>query len=753
MKTKNKKNLLYIILTIIVSLLIILTISIYNSTNYLQEEISTIEYLRSLYYNNFNLIPDFATNLKNGISTYNLIEYGFLSPIVLLSYLFPFLSIKVYLNIISLILLIIISILVYNFYNRKKTNKEINLLLSIITITLPIIVYNTYYNPLLLGYLVFLILSFYGIDKVLDNKKSYLLIISVFLMYLSSPIYSISGTISLIIYTIYRYLKKMNTITIKSLLKHFISIIVPIIIGILCSSILTLPTLLTLYKKISIIDLLPKKQIIIPIILIPSIINYFKKDKVNITINILTIIVLLLTINNHHTISFIPLYLIIIENFLLNIITKKLNIKPLLIGTISIIVIYLIIMPSNIIQLIDLILIIISITIYYVTSSKTILITLLSLTMLINTYLINTPKKDYINNIETTTIKEQINYITNKDKSFYRISNYENNLYLYNNINYNSSSLYNENNPNILTLLLTNNKYIITKSNPPEGYELISSTKEYNIYKNDNVLPLGFATSNIMSYEDYNKLPKYTKQEALLNVIVADQESKSNFVSNIKKTDLDYQEILNNENITHTKDNIIINTKETLKVTYELPDKYKNKIIFINFKVKTTNNKTIKINNIYNKTDNKNLEYILAEKYQDKLVFTFEKGQYIISDIETYILDYATIENNTEKLDHLIIDTLNTKGDKIIGTIDIKEDSYFMITIPYNSGFNILLDNQQIPYEKVDDKYIGFPITEGIHSIEIEYLSPGKKAAYLLSILGVISTITVTYLEFKRKFQ
>ena len=178
-----------------------------------------------------------------------------------------------------------------------------------------------------------------------------------------------------------------------------------------------------------------------------------------------------------------------------------------------------------------------------------------------------------------------------------------------------------------------------------------------------------------------------------------------------------------------------------------------NKIIFINFKVKTTNNKTIKINNIYNKTDNKNLEYILAEKYQDKLVFTFEKGQYIISDIETYILDYATIENNTEKLDHLIIDTLNTKGDKIIGTIDIKEDSYFMITIPYNSGFNILLDNQQIPYEKVDDKYIGFPITEGIHSIEIEYLSPGKKTAYLLSILGIVSTITVTYLEFKRKFQ
>ena len=71
-----------------------------------------------------------------------------------------------------------------------------------------------------------------------------------------------------------------------------------------------------------------------------------------------------------------------------------------------------------------------------------------------------------------------------------------------------------------------------------------------------------------MSYEDYNKLSKYIKQEALLNVIVADQESKNNFVSNIKKIDLDYKEILNNENITHTKDNIIIDTKETLKITY-----------------------------------------------------------------------------------------------------------------------------------------------------------------------------------------
>ena len=75
-----------------------------------------------------------------------------------------------------------------------------------------------------------------------------------------------------------------------------------------------------------------------------------------------------------------------------------------------------------------------------------------------------------------------------------------------------------------------------------------------------------------------------------------------------------------------------------------------------------------------------------------------------------------------------------------------------MLTIPYDSGFTILIDNQKINYEKVNEVYIGFPLPAGYHSIEIEYHANGKIIGYLLSTLGLISFITIVYFESKRQF-
>ena len=60
-----------------------------------------------------------------------------------------------------------------------------------------------------------------------------------------------------------------------------------------------------------------------------------------------------------------------------------------------------------------------------------------------------------------------------------------------------------------------------------------------------------------MSYEDYELLETQTKQEALLNVIVADTVTNNNFISSIEKIDIkdicmidgEIEHIINNEDI------------------------------------------------------------------------------------------------------------------------------------------------------------------------------------------------------------
>lgn len=774
MKKLNKKDLLYIIITIIV---FISTITIIYTKNFLHteitllnKEISTIEYLRTLYYSNFNLFPDFAFNIGNGQNIYYLAEYGLLSPITLVSYLLPFLSIKTYLTIITIISPIISTILLYRFFHKQKYSSEICFLISILFILSTTIIFTTYTSPLTSSYLVFLILGLYGVDKVFKEKKGNLLTIALFLMIMTSYKESISGIICILIYSIYKYLKHMNTITIKTLFKRIIAIILPIIVALLCSSILILPTIISIPESINNKEITLNLSLGI-VLLIVSIINYIKKEKTSIFLSLTVIILTIISIlNNYNLLSYIPLFLIIIIEFLNNIINKKLNIKPLtIISLIIISIIYLI--EQNNILLIETLLLIIVISIYYKYSNKYLLIIPICLYMLITQSLINNLNiQKELSIIENNNIVELLNKIP-KENNIYRTSINIDNTY-YSNINYynsniltnnrntlyeelNNNILFNKGNNNIIDYLLNSNKYIISDTSSIQGYSIISNIDNINLYKNNNVLPIGFATSNIMSYEDFTKLNKLTKQETLLNVIIADTETNNNFIPNTKEIDLSIKDILKGDNIYHLDNGIFINAQEKTTIEYELPEKYQNKILFISFTVQNSrNNQLIKINNNekYISKSNQVLEFICQQKDQEKLILTFTEGQYYISNLQTYILDYAHLETYSSNVDPFIIEPHNTKDDKIIGTIDVSKDSYFMLTIPYEKGFNILLDNQLIEYEKVDETYIGFPITEGLHSIEITYTVPYKHLAYLLSILGIISFITITYFESKRQF-
>ena len=111
----------------------------------------------------------------------------------------------------------------------------------------------------------------------------------------------------------------------------------------------------------------------------------------------------------------------------------------------------------------------------------------------------------------------------------------------------------------------------------------------------------------------------------------------------------------------------------------------------------------------------------------------------------------GVILENGEKIEsQIVILTTGTylKGDILVGTIDVKEDnSYFVISIPYDKGFTILVDNHKVEYEKVNDAFIGFKISKGNHNIEISYYAPFKKIGIIFSIIGMIIFLILLTLE------
>jgi len=768
MKRLSTKDFIYLTISIISFILLVFLITdntfLYASSSNI-EYINYAEHFRNLFYNTKELFPDFSLTLNNGINLYTLVEYGFLNPIILVSYLLPFISMTNYVILSTIILTILSTILIYKFLYNHNYSSEVCFISSTLYILSTSITYNTHNNLTLINYMPFLILSLIGVDKIFKNNKSYILIISLLLSLMTNLKYSLFSIIVIIIYALYKYLKKMHKPTLKTFISMTISIIGPILVSLLCSSILLIPVLNIYFDTTNTTEVIVNlKELLLPsintnnilysslgigltsIVLI-SIINIFKNNKSNIFLGTILSMLVIFNIfkystNNVLTI-FLPLYILVIADFLKDLFKQDINIKKI---TIPLIIISILIFTYNYRInrfTLDILILIIAILLYYLSNSKLLFIIPVLSFAFINTYTINMNNdlpllRPYIE--EKTITNDLLGTTTYYDQEFYRISKQDNNL---------------------LDSILTNSKYIVSKNKPLIGYTKTINQDGINIYKNDNTLPIGFATSNVMSYEDYKLLETQTQQEALLNVIVADTVTNNKFIPSIEKIDIKLEEIFKGQNIKTNKNGIInITAKKTLKLVYELPKNYHNKIIFIDLIVNNTqDSSSIKINNQIKYLSKSNtykqqeqLSYILANQEQDKLYISFEPGTYNISNFQIYTLDNANIDNSIKNFDKFEINPIRKKNEIFNGKINVVKDGYFMFSVPYTKGFIIKLNNKSINYEKVDNKYIGFPIKEGTHKISVSFKAPGKKLGTILSLVGLISAITIIYLESKRKF-
>ena len=81
------------------------------------------------------------------------------------------------------------------------------------------------------------------------------------------------------------------------------------------------------------------------------------------------------------------------------------------------------------------------------------------------------------------------------------------------------------------------------------------------------------------------------------------------------------------------------------------------------------------------------------------------------------------------------------------GSIQVKQDGWFVLAVPYDIGFHVTVDGKETAYSRTDTDFLGFPITQGKHQISITYTAPLAKAGKYCSAAG----IGLTLLFFHRK--
>ena len=206
------------------------------------------DYFRQQFYATGKLFPEFAANLGGGQNIYHFAYYGLYSPLILPSYLLPFVKMSDYIMVISITGLTVSVLLFYYWLKSRKMDTGVAFIISLMFLLAGPMIGQYSGQIMFVDYMPFLCLALIGVDRYFEKEKSGLFTVSVFLMIMTSFYFSIGGMLSLVLYGLHRYFEQRegNRVTVRSFLRDGLCFVRSMILAVLMSGFFLVPTALAL---------------------------------------------------------------------------------------------------------------------------------------------------------------------------------------------------------------------------------------------------------------------------------------------------------------------------------------------------------------------------------------------------------------------------------------------------------------------------------------------------------------------------
>lgn len=809
------------------------------------------DYFRQQFYATGKLFPEFAANLGGGQNIYHFAYYGLYSPLILPSYLLPFVKMSDYIMAVSIAGLTASVLLFYYWLKSRKMDPGTAFILSLMFLLAGPMIGQYSGQIMFVNYMPFLCLALIGVDRYFEQEKSGLFTISVFLMIMTSFYFSIGGMLALVLYGLHRYFEQREEcrVTVSTFLIDGLCFVRPMLLAVLMGSFFLVPTALALTGGRS-----KGQNISLATFFVPQItVERFAYSIYGIGLTTLVITVLLtgllyrkvyekvltygcvivlvipvfayllnggLYIRDKVFIPFLPLLCYLIGIYLEKCRKRELSfiagIVPYIITTIFVYIARNQFVSKGIgksiwkVLLAESILFLICYVLYcamkrYHKEVKEILMlalpSVICLAVTMNTfyqmkldrYVSRKLYQDVVGEQNRQAVKEALK----DDDGYYRTeqmgSDDENAADLNRiwdveqNITSVYSSAYNldyqtfrqktfgleepfrngmmqsvSKNPVFQRMMGV--RYIVSDSDVP-GYDLVKKCGKTGIYQNKDVAPIMYATDQVMTEEEYQKLPFPYNQTALLEYAVVGGYTESedqNIMTAYKPVSLKKVD---------AQDGWKIHAKKMTKTTFSIQQMQwettqrqegQKQILFLSFRVDNAHpNKDVAvwINGIRNKLSAKDHVYYNENKIftyavplkdgKDTISVTFGKGKYQLRHVQAYL---GSLLERSELLyqSEIQVDKKQTEDNVIQGTIRVKKDGWFITSIPYDKHFKIYIDGKETEIQKVNTAFLGCKIESGNHEVKIIYHAPGATTGKALSLIGIAGFVLVLVQE-KRK--
>ena len=312
------------------------------------------------------------------------------------------------------------------------------------------------------------------------------------------------------------------------------------------------------------------------------------------------------------------------------------------------------------------------------------------------------------------------------------------------------------------------------------GLELVKQAPDgYFLYENRNALPLIRTGAPEMSRRQYESLGYPHNIEALLKYTIVPEELPDvGFTPSAAPADVgDIFDISQCSNVsgayeTELADGVRKIRPEggALSYTYTLPESVRGRILLLRFRVgdekplssfswERAGDVRIRINGVKNtltnpewkyRNGNNLFEYVISDM-SGELKIELTGRELTLSELSAYVLEPDFLDGLTDGLTPFEPDMQRTGGDIICGSITAAEDGIAASSFVYQDGFTVLVDGAEVAPVKVNTAFLGFPVAQGRHDVEIRFTAPLLGLGKAVSAVGAVLFAAALLLDVKKR--
>ncbi len=139
-------------------------------------------------------------------------------------------------------------------------------------------------------------------------------------------------------------------------------------------------------------------------------------------------------------------------------------------------------------------------------------------------------------------------------------------------------------------------------------------------------------------------------------------------------------------------------------------------------------------------------------------VLTYE--EFMQTNQSLYELNNMVICNNEnlEEIKALVkrdarseLNNIQYGGNQLTGDIKSDNGGFMVITLPYDEGWKILVNENEVKKYEVNGGFIGIPINQGENHIEMYFVPKGFKFGLIMSVIGSIMATVLFIFSIKER--